>query len=1011
MKVQSKNNRISSLLRAAGLSLALAPALAQAQNVPSVTYQGPITITQGGTYTGNYRSTDSSTPAVTIATSSPVTLQGCIIVGPGDLIQANGTPGDITVLNSQAFGTTPTQDNRYRGRFIAATNAKNIRAENNYLEHTTGFTIYQFSGDGSASQTVRILRNRVLDIDGRTRNGGTQGANFVGLNTVRNTANIEIAWNQVINEPNQSSVEDNINFYNSGGTSQSPALVHDNYVQGAYPYPATSGTFSGTGMTTDGDGVASANLTASFVNAYNNQFISTCNAGMNIAAGHDISYYNNRIVTSAMLPDGTALPAVYAGTAVFNGNQAPSSIFYNNTIHDNTIGYRSPGYSNPYADRHDESNGACSSCTNTTHLPNPITVSVEQNELTLWQQKLTQNNVTLGPGGSGSGTTTPTNTPPTVSLSAPSTGTVGTALTLTATAADANGTVSKVEFFSGATKLGEDLTAPYTYSYTPTAAGTLSLTARATDNAGAATTSALVSVTVGTSTTTPPTTVAGDPANSTFFRAFNLGGAAATIDGRSWEASSGAANFSTNASGWSNPGASLNPATDAARAGMITSALFGTGPTLAVSGVASGTYSVYLYIWEDNSPETLNIQLEGQTVRTGYSTGSAGHWERVGPFTANVTDGTINVGTTGGNANLSGLEIWKQNSTTAPANTPPTVSLSAPSTGTVGTALTLTATAADANGTVSKVEFFSGATKLGEDLTAPYTYSYTPTAAGTLSLTARATDNAGAATTSTAANVTVSAPVATNPLATGPANATFFRAFNLGGAAATIDGRSWEASSGAANFSTNASAWSSASSTLNPSTDAARAGMIRSALFGTGPTLAVSGVASGTYSVYLYIWEDNSPETLNIQLEGQTVRTGYSTGSAGHWERVGPFTANVTDGTINVGTTGGNANLSGLEIWKHTSTAMRGTAPSTNGFGLFPASGRADAQVQMASAATVKAGLRQSSRQATPARRPGIAFGPAAPGLAVLTDKRSAGDYRPTYLNSLPSGKNNGSLI
>ncbi|MBJ6110365.1 hypothetical protein JAO73_15180 [Hymenobacter sp. BT523] len=991
------------MLRAAWLSLALAPALAQAQNVPNVTYQGPITITQGGTYTGNYKSTDSNTPAVTIATSSPVTLQGCILVGPGDLIQANGTPGDITVLNSQAYGTTPTQDDRYRGRFIAATNARNIRAENNYLEHTTGFTIYQFSGDGSASQTVRILRNKVLDIDGRTRNGGRNLANFIGLNTVRNIANIEIAWNQVINEPNLSSVEDNINFYNSGGTAQSPARVHDNYVQGAYPFPATSSTYSGTGMTTDGDGTTVSTVPA-FLEAYDNQFVSTCNAGMNIAAGHDIKYYNNRIVTSAYLPDGTPLNAVYAGTAVFNGHQVSSSVFYNNTIQNNTIGYRNPGYTIPFQDRHDLSNGACATCTGTNHLPNPITLGVEQNELTLWQQKLAQNNVTLGPGGSaGSGTTAPANTPPTVSLSAPATGTVGTALALSATAADANGTVSKVEFFSGATKLGEDLTSPYSLSYTPTAAGTLGLTARATDNAGASTTSNTASVTVGTgTTTTPPVTSSGDPANSTFYRAFNLGGAAATIDGRSWEASSGAANFSTNASGWSSPGASLNPATDAARAGMITSALFGTGPTLAVGGVASGTYSVYLYIWEDNSPETLNIQLEGQTVRTGYSTGSAGHWERVGPFTANVTDGTLNVGTTGGNANLSGLEIFKQNSTTAPANTPPTVSLSAPATGTVGTALTLSATAADANGTVSKVEFFNGATKLGEDLTAPYAFSYTPTAAGTLGLTARATDNAGAATASTAVNVTVSAPA--NPLATGPANATFYRAFNLGGAATTIDGRNWEASSGAANFSTNASGWSSPSSSINPSTDAARAGMIRSALFGTGPTLAVGGVASGTYSVYLYIWEDNSPETLNIQLEGQTVRTGYSTGSAGHWERVGPFTANVTDGTLNVGTTGGNANLSGLEIWKHNSTAMRSIAPSPNGFGLFPATSRPDAQAQVASAATAQAGLRPASAQAAPVQGLRFILETATPGLTVRTDDRLTADHRQYSLSSLQPG-------
>ncbi|MBF9236267.1 hypothetical protein I2I05_02555 [Hymenobacter sp. BT683] len=386
--------------------------------VPSVVYQGPITITQGGAYTGNYRSTSSATPAVTIATSAPVTLLNCVLVGPGDLIQANGAPADLTILHCRAYGTVPTRSNRGRGRFVAATNARNIRAEHNYLEHTTGFTIYRFSGDGSANQTVRILRNRVRNVDGRTRNGGTQIANFVGLNTVRNLPGIEIAWNQVINEPNLSSVEDNINLYNSGGTAQSPARVHDNYVQGAYPFPATAATFTGTGMTTDGTPVPAVSqikasqmtatqatallmtnrrMTTAFVNAYNNQFVSTCNAAMNIAAGHDIHYYNNRLVTSARLPDGTALRAVHAATAVFNGTQASSAIFFNNTVRNNTIGYRNPAYSIPYPGRHDLSNGACATCTGTVHLPNPITLATEQNELALWQQKLIRNRVKIGP--------------------------------------------------------------------------------------------------------------------------------------------------------------------------------------------------------------------------------------------------------------------------------------------------------------------------------------------------------------------------------------------------------------------------------------------------------------------------------------------------------------------------------------------------------------------------------------------------------------------------------------
>ncbi len=89
------------------------------------------------------------------------------------------------------------------------------------------------------------------------------------------------------------------------------------------------------------------------------------------------------------------------------------------------------------------------------------------------------------------------------------------------------------------------------------------------------------------------------------------------------------------------------------------------------------------------------------------------------------------------------------------SNQPPTVALTAPASGTVGSAITLTASASDSDGSISKVEFFDGASKLGEDLGAPYTLNWTPGAAGDRSLTARATDDQGAVTTSAARNITI----------------------------------------------------------------------------------------------------------------------------------------------------------------------------------------------------------------------------------------------------------------
>jgi hypothetical protein len=90
--------------------------------------------------------------------------------------------------------------------------------------------------------------------------------------------------------------------------------------------------------------------------------------------------------------------------------------------------------------------------------------------------------------------------PPTVDITSPVNNEIFTApatIALAANASDTNGgTVTKVEFFQGSTKLGEDLSSPYTFSWSNVAVGDYSFTARATDNSGAVTTSVPVSVTV-----------------------------------------------------------------------------------------------------------------------------------------------------------------------------------------------------------------------------------------------------------------------------------------------------------------------------------------------------------------------------------------------------------------------------------------------------------------------------------------------------------------------------------
>ena len=60
--------------------------------------------------------------------------------------------------------------------------------------------------------------------------------------------------------------------------------------------------------------------------------------------------------------------------------------------------------------------------------------------------------------------------------------TLGENIIITAQASDSEGSVKKVEFYQDTTKLGEDATAPYSFTWKNAPAGSYTLTARATDN-------------------------------------------------------------------------------------------------------------------------------------------------------------------------------------------------------------------------------------------------------------------------------------------------------------------------------------------------------------------------------------------------------------------------------------------------------------------------------------------------------------------------------------------------
>ena len=114
-------------------------------------------------------------------------------------------------------------------------------------------------------------------------------------------------------------------------------------------------------------------------------------------------------------------------------------------------------------------------------------------------------------------------------------------------------------------------------------------------------------------------------------------------------------------------------------------------------------------------------------------------------------------------------------------NNPPTVTLASSSNSiTVGQSATLTATALDSDGTISKVEFYNGFTLSATDTSNPYTYTFVPAAAGTYNLSARAFDNQAASGNSNTVTITVAAggggtpPSSTLPRVTLSLNNTLF---------------------------------------------------------------------------------------------------------------------------------------------------------------------------------------------------------------------------------------------
>ncbi|MEO6437045.1 MAG: glycosyl hydrolase, partial [Tepidisphaeraceae bacterium] len=300
---------------------------------------GTLTITRGGTYSGKYES-------ISIDTREPVVIENATLRGGGHLITSHYQHANVTIRNVRGFGENPDVAGRSIGRFASLEGFDNVIIENCHLEATAGIYLLDYAGDRTKANAVRIISNRARNIDGRRSdgNGGYQTdaelVQFAQLDKVRGVPGVVIAWNEVINHPDQSCVEDVISIYLSSGTKQSPIRIHDNFIRGAYPMPAAIAAFSGGGIML-GDGVADEGPAGDpgFVHAYDNIVLDTVNYGIATSAGHDCQIYRNRVLSAGVTADGKTIAAQNVGIYVWDSCRAGKKRFANNVGRNNLVGW------------------------------------------------------------------------------------------------------------------------------------------------------------------------------------------------------------------------------------------------------------------------------------------------------------------------------------------------------------------------------------------------------------------------------------------------------------------------------------------------------------------------------------------------------------------------------------------------------------------------------------------------------------------------------------------------
>lgn len=181
-----------------------------------------------------------------------------------------------------------------------------------------------------------------------------------------------------------------------------------------------------------------------------------------------------------------------------------------------------------------------------------------------------------------------------------------------------------------------------------------------------------------------------------------------------------------------------------------------------VNVTQTGTYKMDARVASISSSGSMQLEMDGVVITEILPVSSSGGWQnwqtlsKPGINLSSTGIHILRVKMTGGSFNLNKMVFTKEGTN----NLAPLVSITNPSAGqsaNINTPITMIVNASDPDGSVTKVEYYHGTSLIGTSNAAPWSFTYTPTVAGSYSLTAKAFDNGSPvlSTVSTAVNYTV----------------------------------------------------------------------------------------------------------------------------------------------------------------------------------------------------------------------------------------------------------------